>query len=39
MGLRGVCGAGAAGCLWIGDSKGSSEEILYDEIYIMIIEK
>ena len=62
MGLRGVCGAGAAGCMWIGgcstvvaprwiwschvletllslEVKGSSEGILNDEIYIMIIEK
>ena len=61
MGLRGGCGVGTAGCLWIGgyyvlwrlggfgavvlatlvslELEGSREGILYDEIYIMIIEK
>ena len=60
MGLRGGCGVGAAGCLWIGscfrrlwclggfgavvfgtllrlELEGSREGILYDEIYITIL--
>ena len=45
MGLRGGCGVGAAGCLWIVvfgtllrlELEGSREGILYDEIDITIL--